>query len=268
MTTKELNGYRTFARDITVRAGERTQKNFPHAGKRKARLKKRHEVVTESDMEAHDMIRAAIQKRYPGHSFVSEEGGSIQQDSPYTWVVDPLDGTLNYTIGNPFFCSSVSLLENGFPILSVLYAPVLNELFIAQKGRTATLNNKKITISDERALSRSVMTFAYFQHNKKSRMHSLHLLQELEDRARGLRHLGCTSLELAYVACGRMEASIISPPLRLWDVAAGMLLIQTAGGRLSDIHGAPIEQTINLQKGLIASNGSVHSRIVQLLKNR
>jgi myo-inositol-1(or 4)-monophosphatase len=238
-------------------------RNFNDAVKTTPRKKSRYEIMCESDCEVHDYIKYKVHEQYPNHNFISEEGDHVQRGSRYTWVIDPLDGTLNYTIGNPFFTVSITVLEDGEPIIGVVYAPFMGEMFVAERGRSVRLNERNIHVSPERRLGNSVLSLSYFPRDRKSRLRFMKLGARLEDHARSIRHLGCTSLELAYIACGRLEGQIISPPLRLWDIAAGMLLVEVAGGRITNFSG---KKWGGLKEGFVASNSRVHNQILKIVK--
>lgn len=246
-----------------MRSGMILMRNFVDSTKTKARKKNRSEIVCTSDREVHEYMQYKVHEQYPSHNFLSEEGAMIDHGSTYTWVVDPLDGTLNYTIANPFFTTTITVLQENEPIIGVIYAPFTGEMFVAEKGRSARLNESNISVSTEKKLSNSVLSFSYFARNRASRRRSLKLLERFEDRSRSMRHLGCTSLELAYIACGRLEGQVISPPLRLWDIAAGMLLVEVAGGKVSNFSG---KRWGGLSDGFVASNGKVHQQILKTLK--
>lgn len=255
--------FKEFAIGVCMRSGTILMRNFSDKMKRRASLKNRFEVVTKSDLEVHRFVKFKIKQQFPDHNFVSEEGDLLDRGSKYTWVVDPLDGTLNYTIANPFFATSLTLMEDNEPIIGVTYAPFNQEMFVVEKGRYARLNERNIHVSNVSKLSESVMSFAYFQRDRKSRTQAQRVWSDFEERSRSMRHFGCTSLELAYVACGRLEAQVIAPPLRLWDVAAGMLMVEVAGGKITNFQG---KKWGGLKDGLVASNGRVHDQVLQVVK--
>lgn len=255
--------FKEFAIGVAMRSGTILMRNFNDNIKRTRSKKSRTEVVTESDIEVHKFVRFKIKQRFPDHNFESEEGDHINTGSKYTWVIDPLDGTLNYTIGNPFFSTSITLMEHGTPLIGIVYAPYTREMFVVEKDRSARLNERNIRVSKEKKLANAVMSYAYFTHDKKSRRRATKLLENFEDSCLRMRHLGCTTLALAYVACGRMDASVISPPLRLWDVASGILLVKTAGGKITNIKG---EEWEGLHQGLVASNTGIHNQIISIAK--
>lgn len=254
---------REFAIGVAMRAGTILMRNFNDSFRLQPVKKNKDEFVTKSDKEVHKFMRLKIREQFPTHNFISEEGGCAKCPSEYTWIIDPLDGTLNYMIRNPFFSTSIALLKNNEPILGIIYAPFNREMFVAVKGQPARLNERNIYVSKQRRLANSVLVYSFFPKNKKSRQVSREALKSLEDKSRALRHLGCTSLELAYIACGRMEAQIIVPPLRIWDVVAGMLLVECAEGQVSNFCGQKWE---GIKDGLIASNKFIHSQILNLLR--
>jgi len=262
MAKRYIPPFKEFAIGTAFRAGTILMRNFHDSVKRNPVKKSRYEIVTKSDIEVHKFIEFKIKQQFPDHNFLSEEGDRIEQGSKYTWVVDPLDGTLNYTIGNPFFSTSLTLLESGVPIIAVTYAPFGREMFVAEKGRAARLNERNMKVSKETSLADSVVSYAYFYREKSSRDKAMKLLMNLEDKSRSMRHLGCTSLELAYVATGRLEAEVISPPLRHWDIAAGILLVESAGGKITNFKG---EEWEGLHQGIVASNGHTHNAILKII---
>jgi myo-inositol-1(or 4)-monophosphatase len=254
--------FKEFAIGVAMRSGMILMRNFHDAIKTAARKKSRREVVCDSDCEVDAYIRYKVQEQYPRHNFISEEGKTVDKGSRYTWVVDPLDGTLNYTIGNPFFTVSITVLEDNEPIIGVIYAPYMGEMFVAERRRSARLNERNMRVSDERKLSDSVVSLSYFPRDKKARSKFMKMGARIEDHARSIRHLGCTSLELAYIACGRLEGQIIAPPLRMWDIAAGMLLVQVAGGRVTNFDG---KAWAGVRQGFVASNGKIHNQLLKLV---
>ncbi|MFC1598088.1 inositol monophosphatase family protein [Patescibacteria group bacterium] len=259
----EIPPFKEFAIGVAMRSGTILMRNFYDQIKRRPTTKKdRYELVTKSDMEVHRFVRFKIKQQFPDHNFLSEEGDPIERRSKYTWVVDPLDGTLNYTIANPFFATSLTLMEEDVPIIGVIYAPYTQEMFVTEKGRTTRLNERNTKPSQVEKIQDSVMSYAYFERDKKSRDQLLKVWGNFEEKSRAMRHFGCTSLELAYVACGRLEAQIISPPLRLWDVSAGMLMVEVAGGKLTNFEG---KKWNGLHEGMVASNGLVHDQILRML---
>ncbi|MBI2410666.1 MAG: inositol monophosphatase [Candidatus Kerfeldbacteria bacterium] len=258
--------FQEFALGLALRGGTMLKRNFFDSVRHTTTTRaKKHALVTASDREVHQFAVAKIQQYFPDHNIVSEEGAPIERGSAYTWVIDPLDGTRNYTIANPFFCTSVTLLKNNQPIVSAIYAPLLNEIFVAEKGQPARLNERVIQVSNEKRLARAVLSFSYFCRDEITRAQAMQLWASLEDRSCAMRHLGCVSLELAYIAAGRMDAQILVPPIRLWDVTAGMLLVQCAGGRITNFFGKPWREASD---GFIASNSLLRDPLLTLVTRK
>jgi myo-inositol-1(or 4)-monophosphatase len=218
-------------------------------------------LVTEIDKKAEEIIIGAIRKKYPDHDFLAEESGSHNKTSEYRWIIDPLDGTVNFTHGVPLYCVSIALEVRGEVVAGVVYEPNLGELFTVEKGKGAFLNNKPIRVStvDNLIESMVVTGFPYtIQSNPDNAIqHFVNVLMH----AQGVRRLGSAAIDLCYVACGRFDA-FWEVSLNSWDMAAAVLLIQEAGGRFTDLQGAP--STI-YNKQVLVSNGLIHDKMVEIL---
>lgn len=262
MTDIYVPPFKEFAIGVVFRAGQILMRNFNDELKKEAHVKDKKEIVTKSDLEVDEYITYKVRQQFPEHNLLSEESGFVDNGSEYTWVLDPLDGTLNYSIGNPFFSTTMALLKNDEPLIALTYAPYTKEMFIAEKQKSCRLNERDLIVSNENDIQKSVISFSYFHRDAESRARSIEVWQRFDDVSRSMRHLGSTSLELAYVASGRMEASIIAPPLRQWDIAAGRLLVECAGGRITNFEGQP---WTSLEEGIVISNGHVHDQILEVL---
>jgi myo-inositol-1(or 4)-monophosphatase len=232
-------------------------------GKIHPHFKKDRSVVTEADLESEKLIKSVLEKEFPDYSFLGEESGIDEKSGDYLWVVDPLDGTTNYMIKNPFFDVSIGLVYKGTPILGVVYYPIADDLFTAMKGGGAYLNGEKIKVSNKLTLADSVITFC----NNRSgaaikRMAPLFL--EIKLITNKLRQLGAGALEMSFVAGGRTE-SFFMPDTNIWDVAAGTVLVREAGGLVTDFEGNPYSAE---SKDIVASNGIIHNEILGILMNR
>lgn len=262
-----------FAIGLALRAGNMLMKEFRALAPEHFRFTKKRnyvetkdkrELVTRYDIKINKFLVNKIKNRFPEHSILSEEEGMRNKKSEYMWVVDPLDGTTNFVMRHTFFTTTMALLKNGEPILGVIYAPYTRELFVAEKGKGAYQNEVKMQVSDENKLSRSFLCFAY-SHERKSLQRAVSAYKHFEFEARSMRHFGSSSLELAFVASGRIDGMIITPPVRIWDVSAGMLMVKEAGGKITDFQGDPKRISFN---GLIASNNKLHSQIMQVIKDK
>lgn len=254
-----------FAIGLVLRAGNILMREFRKLAPEQIRFKKKRELVTKHDLSVDKFMVEKIRAAYPDHAILSEEEGFRRKaKSDYMWVIDPLDGTTNYIMRHTFFASTLAILKRGEPILGVIYAPYTRELFVAEKGRGAFKNEEKMHVSNENNLKNSFITFAY-SHEPQSLKRAIGAYQHFEFEARSMRHFGSSSLELAFVAAGRVEAQIITPPVRIWDVAAGVLMVKEAGGMVTDFQGRSSRIAYN---GLVASNSRVHNKILQVIKRK
>lgn len=242
-------------------AGKILLNNFNSLKVNDIRFKDRHEIVTSEDYRSEKVIIKILKSKFSTHSILSEEGGGTKQKSDYLWVVDPLDGTTNYSIGNPLFAVSIALFLKGKVVLGVVYAPLTDEIFIAEKKKKAFLNKKRMKVSSTDRIEKSLLTFCH-GHKVKDIKRAVKIYQKFKLSGYDLRQLGSASLELGFVADGRTEAIMI-PGAHKWDVAAGVLLVREAGGKVTDFKG----KEWNLNSGdMVASNGKIHSGLIRTLK--
>ena len=224
--------------------------------------KGKHDLVTKADFEANRVIIKTIKQYFPRHDFLSEETGFENNPDVYTWVVDPLDGTTNYAIGDPLFCTALALVHKRDILLSVIYAPLLKEFFVAVRGRGALLNGKKIRVSLLRKLENAVIVVGR-SHRRSSHYSAEGIQKKLERRAMNTRRLGSDSMDLAYVASGRVDGCLLVPPhISAWDSAPGVLLVREAGGRVSDFGGT--EWHLG-SSGVVASGGFIHRQLLKVV---
>ena len=223
--------------------------------------KSHHEFVTVADIKAEKIILKKIKKYFPGHRILSEEKGRSGQKSDYLWVIDPLDGTSNFTMGNPLFAISIALYYRDKPVLGLINAPFLDEVYFAEKGKGSFMNNKRIKVSNQAKLYDSLLTFCY-GHSDKAFSQSIKVLVKLHKKVAKYRQLGSAAVEHAYVACGRTDAIMINET-NPWDVGAGALLVREAGGRVTDYQGK--EWTLKT-KDILSTNGKIHHKILKYIK--
>ena len=188
-----------------------------------------HDIKLELDVRSQELITQRLLERFPDHAIYGEEGIAGNQQSDFQWIVDPIDGTVNYFYGIPHFCISIALRERGEIIVGVIYDPQRNELWQVERGGTPTLNGKPIHVSTRAKLSDAVLSIG-FAKSKETIAAGLPVLDYFVSKARKCRLMGSAALDLAYVACGRYDAYIESS-VSLWDVAAGKLLVEAAGGK-------------------------------------
>jgi myo-inositol-1(or 4)-monophosphatase len=222
-------------------------------------------LVTDVDHQCEALIVAAIEHARPGDSIIAEEGsGREDASAEWCWIIDPLDGTTNYAHGYPRFCVSIGVERAGEREVGVIYDPLLDECYRATRGGGAFLNERPLRVSSERRLEHALAAtgFAYDVH--KSPDDNLANFGRMVKATRAVRRDGSAALDLCYVAAGRFDA-FWEFKLRAWDIAAGVLIVEEAGGRCSDTKGSPPPRS---GAETIASNGYLHEAILQLLRGR
>ncbi len=226
------------------------------------RTKAADEIVTEADTESEKKILAVIRSEFPAHAVLSEEYGAIAGDSEYKWIIDPLDGTLNFAHGVPIFSISIALTAGDAILLGIVLNPVDGELFCAVAGQGAQLNGETIRVSSapETATSMLVTGFPYDMEQNFETLISRYA--SCLKAARGLRRLGSAALDLSYVACGRFDG-FWEQNLKAWDSAAGALLVAEAGGKVTTFSDGLY--TVN-GKEILATNGLIHEEMLGLLE--
>jgi myo-inositol-1(or 4)-monophosphatase len=219
------------------------------------------DLVTDVDLASENLIREAISTYYPRHEILAEEGGLSESGSEYRWIVDPLDGTTNYAHGYPIFCVSIALEYNGVIVVGVVYDPMRDELFSAERGGGATLNNRPIHVSTTPELMQGLLSTGFPYDIKTSRLTNLDHWANFAMNAQALRRDGAAALDLCYVACGRFDG-FWELNLSPWDTAAGSLIVEEAGGRLTNFTGGKFS---NYEPQIVASNGLIHARMIEVL---
>ncbi|MEM3126505.1 MAG: inositol monophosphatase family protein [Candidatus Woesearchaeota archaeon] len=206
------------------------------------------DLVTEADKTAESIIIKEIKKHFPEHDIIGEESGKTKNGSEYLWTIDPLDGTNNFLKKVPYWCTSIALLKNNEPILGVIFDPFHNELFVAKKGKGATLNKKPIFVSQTTQLSDAIVSY---EQGHLMDQRSFFAVLPINKKIRALRIMGSTALNLANVAAGRFDA-FISRNITYWDLAAGIVIVKEANGKVATIEGKSWSFS---EKSIVASNG-------------
>jgi len=220
------------------------------------------DLVTDADKQSENLIREIINSHFPDHSFKAEEGTQSAGDSGYLWLVDPLDGTTNYAHGFPVYCVSIGLLKNNEIIAGCIYSPCLDECFTAEKGRGGYLNGKRISVSKTSSLDDSLLATGFPYDIRVSEDNNLKEFAAFYRKAQAVRRAGAAAMDLAYVACGRLDG-FWEFKLSPWDIAAGILLVEEAGGEVSSWTAGKAD----IFKGeILASNGLIHKQMVDVLK--
>ncbi len=254
-----------FMQDIARDAGQ-IQRETYHKVKDWRTKSGRGDIVTEVDLACEKLIIERIRQQYPSDPILSEEAGALglEEDRP-VWVIDPLDGTRNYMAGIPFFCVSIGLVRKGVAELGVVYDPTHDEMFYARLGEGAFLNGESIRVSDECCLEDCIISVAWVKR-KVDHEQFTHFIDRLGRETSYFRRFGSAALAACYVACGRVHA-YLQGGLNPWDMAAGVCLIQEAGGLVTDFHGAPID----LRKKkieIVTANPELHSALMDEIMRR
>lgn len=219
------------------------------------------DLVTEADLKSQATIVRTISKAFPEHQILAEEeefGHNRSLNGPI-WIIDPLDGTTNFAHRFPMFAISIAFRDKGKTRFGLIYHPLLNELFIAHRGKGARLNGKKIHVAQKISLSNSLLATGFPYDRRTSQNNNLDLFCHFELTAQCVRRAGAATLDLAYLACGRLDG-FWEPGLAPWDIAAGSLLVEEAGGVVTDYSGNPIHDL--WCKEIVAGNPKIHSQIV------
>jgi len=222
-------------------------------------LKGEFDLVTEADRASERLIVERLTKHFPSHAIVAEEGGGHESSSGYRWYVDPLDGTTNFAHGFPCFNVTLALEAEGELIAGVIFDPIHNELFTAERGAGAYLNERPIDVSKTAKLSDALVATG-FPSRKRHMSVNIHFYHQLAVLSHGVRRCGSAAIDLAYVACGRLDA-FWEFGLNPWDMAAGRLLIAEAGGKFSGMHGEPHQLR---GPDLLVDNALLHDEILGL----
>jgi myo-inositol-1(or 4)-monophosphatase len=257
----QMKDFRAFAIDIAREAGMflKNRLHSTHAIDYKGEI----DLVTEVDKISEEMITSKIHTLFPDHDILAEEFTDINKGSDFRWIIDPLDGTTNYAHEYPFFCVSIALEVLNTMTVGVVYDPMLNELFVAERGKGTFLNEREIHVSPTRIITESLLATGFPYDIRKDSRNNLNYFNEMILKAQAIRRAGSAALDLAYVAAGRFDG-FWERKLNPWDVAAGWLLVEEAGGVVTDMRG----NNFYLESpGIVASNGRIHTEMKDILES-
>jgi myo-inositol-1(or 4)-monophosphatase len=245
---------------ISKEAGEIIRKGFGKNNKVEFKTNETN-LVTEIDKAAEKLIIDFVKKNFPSHGILAEESGKVKSGIEYLWVIDPLDGTTNFAHGLPVFSVSIALQKNSVTIAGVVFDIINNIAYAAEKGSGAFANDQKIKVSTNDILRRSVLASGFPYNVSENPDHLLERFAEMTKRARGVRRLGSAALDLAYVARGVFDG-YWEMELNPWDICAGMLLVEEAGGLVTDFDSNQIDM---YTKRILATNGLIHEQMMEVL---
>lgn len=247
--------------EIAREAGEIVREGFGQSFKVEYKTGDNN-LVTEIDKKSEQKIIEFIQKKYPSHSILAEERGELKKDSEYLWVIDPLDGTTNFAHGLPIFSVSIGVQKNSNTIAGVVYDVMRDIVYSAEENAGAFANNKKIKVSKTDSITKSMLVTGFPYNVKENPEKAFERFEVMTKNSRAVRRLGSAAIDFCYVAEGVFEG-FWEVHLQPWDMCAGKLLVEEAGGSVTDFDGS----RINIySKRVLASNKSVHSQIMELLK--
>ncbi len=255
-----MNNYREFTIDMAREAGNflKERLNDEHTINYKGVI----DIVTEIDRMSEDMLISRINKKFPRHDILAEESTGTDRGSEFRWIIDPLDGTTNYAHGYPVFCVSIALEKENEIVLGVIYNPVVGEMFVAEKDGGAFLNNKRLFVSNNFDLSKSLLATGFPYDIRENPDNNLNYFSEMATKVQAVRRAGSAVLDLAYVAAGRFDG-FWELRLKPWDTAAGWLMVKEAGGLITDIFG---EDYSLKSPHILASNGKIHNKMIDVFR--
>jgi len=222
------------------------------------------DLVTQYDVKAEKLITARIRKRYPSHDFLAEEGSDRESLSPYRWVIDPLDGTVNYAHGFPVYCVSIAVEYEEEAIGAAVYDPERDEMFTAGRGLGSRLNGKRIHVTKESRLDRALLATGFSYSVRTDRRNNLGLFGRMVKTAQAVRRPGSAAIDLCWLACGRIDG-FWELKLHPWDTAAARLIVEEAGGRVTRLNGRPFSI---FDKDILATNGRLHRAMQKVLTGK
>ena len=247
-----------------VRAGAAEIERYFNGSFRVSHKEGVNNLVTEADHASEKAMMDVIRRQFPDHFILSEEAGEIVMDSTYKWIIDPIDGTINFAHGIPLNCVSVGVEYQGEMILGAVYNPHMNEFFLAEKGKGATLNDQAIAVSNESSAIRACLVtgFPYTYINMENG--PLEVFDRFIRKGVPVRRLGSAAIDLCWVACGRFDG-FYEHKLEAWDSAAGFLIVEEAGGKVTDFDG---NRYSPYQHRIVASNGKIHAELLDVIHQR
>lgn len=251
----------TIARDASLAAGTYLKENFDRDTE--IEYKGDIDLVTAKDKESQKIIYKYIKENFPHHSILAEEDLEVKKDKELLWLIDPIDGTTNFARSLPSFCVSIAFLVEGKTQVGVVYIPLLDEMFYAVRDSGAFLNKKQIHVSTEPELGKSLLATGFPYDRRESKINNVNHFNKFIVRALGIRRMGSAAIDLCYTAAGRFDG-FWELKLAPWDTAAGLILVEEAGGIVTDFSGNPFDP---FMKECLASNSLIHSRMMDVIRD-
>jgi myo-inositol-1(or 4)-monophosphatase len=253
---------RALLENVLRRAGAVLARRFGKVGYRE---KRRADLVTAADFESQKLILAALRRAFPGDDYKAEEDETRLTGAEHLWLIDPLDGTVNYAHGYPASCVSIGVLRRGEPVLGGVYDPFRKELFLAERGKGTTLNGRRVRVSAPRRVADSLLITGFAYDRAERPDFYLSRFKAFLTRAHDVRRSGSAALDMAWIAAGRADG-FWEFNLNPWDVAAGWLLVEEAGGKVTDFDGRRWRDPMTLGARTLATNGKTHAEMLKVLR--
>lgn len=244
-------------------AGEQMQ-HFNELGFKITNKEGINNLVTEADHAAEKVIIDIIKKDFPEHYILSEEAGEMMQDSHFKWIIDPIDGTVNFAHGIPICCVSIGIEHEGKMIMGAVYNPFINELYFAERGKGATLNEKPISVSKKNGVINACLVTGFPYTYLDEPNGPIQVFERFIRKGIPVRRLGSAAIDLCWVAAGRFDG-FYEHKLQAWDSAAGFIIVEEAGGKVTNLKGEPFSP---YQPGIIASNGVMHDELLSWIEGK
>ncbi len=245
-----------------LHAGKVLRKHF---GKVAYQQKRRADLLTVADLESQKTILDAIRRAFPGDDYMAEEDEVKATGADYLWIIDPLDGTTNYAHGYPVACVSIGVMKRGDPHLGGVYDPFRDELFLAQRNMGATLNGKRMGVSKTAIITDSLLITGFAYDRAERADYYLARFKSFMTKCHDVRRSGSAALDMAWIAAGRADG-FWEYELNPWDVAAGLLLVEEAGGKVTDFNGKKWSDWSLMGKQTLATNGQIHASMLSILR--
>lgn len=266
-TLKKMQTGETFDLDALARVADEAAEAagvilLEYSGKARVEFKGEIDLVTDADREAEKRIIEVVRKHFPDHGIYAEESGERASDAGVRWLIDPIDGTTNYAHGFPLYAVSIGVEVDGQIVVGIVFNPAYGEKYTAIRGRGARLNGEPIRVSDTEVLDRSLLVTGFPYTVRTSEENNVDHFIHFTKRCQAVRRLGSAALDLAYVARGSLDG-FWETHLNPWDMAAGWLLVEEAGGKVTDLRGNPLTYDAGQ---ILASNGRIHEEMLDVLK--
>jgi len=242
------------------KVGKTILKYFAKIDSLKHSKKSKLEILTPADLESNKIIINFLHQKFPTYGFLSEESGQDRVKPEFLWIIDPLDGTDNFASGNPLFNISIALAHRDKIVLGIIYVPVLKRMIVAETGKGATMNGKKVHVSKQNKLAEASVSLCY-SYNQKINQKINKIEAQLMTKVRRTKNLGAAALDFAWVGLGRVDGCAHFD-VHIWDVAAAVLIAREAGGKATDFSGREFDLK---SKTLLVSNGVLHQKILKLI---